>query len=78
MKINRIYTGINDRTWILQAIFDFVLILFYYRNPRICSFLQQFEINGYLMFAILGFGNFVVIRLFVLFLSWIIYMLKKD
>lgn len=72
-----VYKTINDKTWLLQAFFDFILIWFYYQNPKICSFLLQFKIDENLMFAILCFVNFILIRLFVLFLSLIIYILKN-
>ena len=78
MRVFNMYRSINDKTWILQVLLDFILIFFYYRNPKICSLLRQFICNKYLMFAILGFGNVILIRVFILLLSWIICMFNKG
>ena len=78
MKVKRIYNNINDKTWVLQIIICCILMLIYRNNRTIWTFICKFSIDPNLKFAITGIVNFIIIRLFVLFLSWIIYKFTKP
>ena len=77
MKLMHIYRGINDKTWIFQIFVCGILILIYHNNKMIWSFIRKFSLNHYLMFIIIWLINFAVVRLFVLLLSFFIYICKK-
>ena len=74
----QIYKTINERTWLLQVILGNIMILIYCHNEKAMKFISQFSLNKWVEFLLIWIIAIVIIRLFVLFLSWIIYKFTKP
>ncbi len=74
----QIYEKINNKTWGWQIILFGIIFWIDTHNGNILNFIRQFKIDPYLLLAILGIINCILIRLTVLVLSCLIYLFQRK
>lgn len=77
MKVMQIYKVINDKTWLLQVILGNIMILIYSHNEKAMDFLGQFLLNKWIEFILIWVFAIAIMRLAVLFISFLIYLSHK-
>ncbi len=77
MKVMQIYKLINDKTWLLQVILGNIMILVYCHNEKVMDFVGQFSLNKWVEFILIWIIAIVIMRFFVLFISFLISLFSK-
>lgn len=77
MKVMQIYKVINDKTWLLQVILGNIMILIYSHNEKAMDFLGQFLLNKWIEFILIWVFAIAIMRLAVLFISFLICLSHK-
>ena len=77
MKVMQIYKLINDKTWLLQVILGNIMILVCCHNEKVMDFVGQFSLNKWVEFILIWIIAIVIMRFFVLFISFLISLSSK-